>query len=515
MTLESKISMSKAFLFVLCFLIIGCQSVKKANLEFEKKIPVDQLRQDIDQSYSSLKRFHPELYWYISKTDLEKKLDSLKTTISEPLNKQEFYFKLAPVIAQIREGHLRLRIPQKQYTKAETKAFEKKTPLFGQYSYRISQDKIIVYKPTADSEKKLLPDTEILEINGVKVKDLISKYRSVLSSDAYNQTYYKYLLSETFFSYYTAEYGLLNEANLKIKFKNQISDFVLKRVDKEEVKKQKYTPSAETKKIYDFDARTNSYNRSMRFAAADSSIAYIKIKSFSDTGSSKFYKKTFKKIKEAKSNYLILDIRNNLGGSLDEINNLYSYLTNENYTLVKVPEMTFKNSAAHRNYFFNLSATSKIISAPAYPFFLAGNQILSGKNKDGKAIFKEAAAKESKPKKDAFKGKIYVLINGSSFSASAIIAAKLKFDKRASIVGEESGGANDGTVAGFNNTIQLKNSKLYLPIGLLFIQPNITASGQMRGVMPDVAIDGDYYNVSQNKDLQFDWILNDIKKKYD
>ena len=84
MTLESKISMSKAFLFVLCFLIIGCQSVKKANLEFEKKIPVDQLRQDIDQSYSSLKRFHPELYWYISKTDLEKKLDSLKTTISEP-----------------------------------------------------------------------------------------------------------------------------------------------------------------------------------------------------------------------------------------------------------------------------------------------------------------------------------------------------------------------------------------------------------------------------------------------
>lgn len=507
--------MARLYLFVFCFLIIGCQSVKKANAEFEKKIPIQQLKEDIDQTYVSLKRFHPELYWYISEKDLEKKFDSLKSTISEPLNKQEFYFKLAPVIAQIREGHLRLRIPQKQYTKAETKVFEKKTPLFGQYTYRISDEKMIVYKPTVDSEKKLLPGTEILEINGIKVIDLIKKYRSVMTSDAYNQTYYKYALSEAFFNYYTAEYGLLSEANLKIRFKNQISDFVLKRVDKEDIKKQKYTPSKEIKKIYDFDARTNSFNRSMRFAVADSSVAYMKIKTFSDTGSSKFYKKTFKKIKEAKSKYLILDIRNNLGGSLDEINNLYSYLTTENYTLVKMPEMTFKNAAIHRNYFYNLPTTSKIISAPAYPFFIAGNRFLSGKNKEGKAIFKESAAKESKSKKDAFQGKIYVLVNGSSFSASSVISAKLKHDKRAIIVGEETGGANDGTVAGFNNTIELTNSKLNLPIGLLFIQPNIEPLGQKRGVMPDVEVDADFYNVGQGKDLQLEWILNDIKKKSD
>ncbi|WP_300669853.1 S41 family peptidase [Soonwooa sp.] len=507
--------MSRLYLFVFCFLILGCQSVKKANADFEKKVPVEALQQDIDQAYTALKRFHPELFWYISEQDLTKKLDSLKFSIDQPLNRQEFYFKLAPVIAQIREGHLRLRMPQKQYTKAETKAFEKKTPLFGQYTYRISADKIIVNRATIDSEKKLNPGTEILEINGVKTKDLISKYRSLITSDGYNQTYYKYAMSEAFFSYYTAEYGLLNEANLKINFNNQISNFTLKRIDKEEAKKQKYEPSKEAKKIYDFDARTNSFNRSMRFATPDSTVAYIKIKTFSDTGSSKFYKKTFKKIKEAKSKYLILDIRNNLGGSLDEINNLYSYLTNENYTLVKMPEMTFKNAATHRNYFFNLSATSKIISAPAYPFFLAGNKFLSGVNSNGTAIFKESAAKESKSNKDAFKGKIYVLINGASFSASSVLSAKLKFDKRATIVGEETGGANDGTVAGFNNSIQLKNSKIDLPIGLLFIQPNINPVGQKRGVMPDVEVDSDFYNIHQDKDLQLQWILSDIKKKSD
>jgi C-terminal processing protease CtpA/Prc len=52
------------------------------------------------------------------------------------------------------------------------------------------------------------------------------------------------------------------------------------------------------------------------------------------------------------------------------------------------------------------------------------------------------------------------LINGASFSASSIISAKLKYEKRAVIVGEETGGANDGTVAGVNNTVTLPHSKL-------------------------------------------------------
>ncbi|QIG88958.1 peptidase S41 [Chryseobacterium sp. POL2] len=507
--------MQRLYLLVFSMLIIGCQSVKKANLEFDKKIPVEALRQDIDQSYLALKKFHPELNCYISENDLTKKFDSLKHNINEPLTKQEFYFKLAPVIAKIREGHLRLKIPQRLYTKTEIKKWDKKTPLFGQYTYRVADKRIIVKQATLDSEQKLLPGTEILEINGKKVTDLIAKYQSVMTADGFNKTYYKYALTESFFNYYTAEYGLFDEANLRIKFENKISDVVIKRIDKDDIKKQKYSPSKGTKKLYDFDARTNTYNRSMRFATSDSSVAYIKVKSFSHTASSKFYKQSFNIIKKAKSKYLILDIRNNLGGSLDEINNLYSYLSNQPFTLVKMPEMTFENAALHRDFFHNLSATNKILSAGAYPFFILGNKLLSGKNASGKAIFKETAAKKSKVKKDAFTGKIYVLINGASFSASSILSSKLKFDKRATIVGEETGGANDGAVAGFNNTIKLKNSKLDLPIGLLFIQPNITPENLKRGVIPDVEVDADFFNVFQEQDLQYEWILNDIKKNSD
>jgi C-terminal processing protease CtpA/Prc len=58
---------------------------------------------------------------------------------------------------------------------------------------------------------------------------------------------------------------------------------------------------------------------------------------------------------------------------------------------------------------------------------------------------------QSKPRainKNAFKGKVYVMINRGSFSASSVISSNLKGSKRATFVGEETGGAYNGTVAG-------------------------------------------------------------------
>ncbi|WP_435526032.1 S41 family peptidase [Chryseobacterium indoltheticum] len=81
------------------------------------------------------------------------------------------------------------------------------------------------------------------------------------------------------------------------------------------------------------------------------------------------------------------------------------------------------------------------------------------KGKDGIAYYKMKENKPTNPKENAFKGKVYLLINGGSFSASSVISSKLKFDKRVTLVGEETGGANDGTVAGFYSYQKLPNSK--------------------------------------------------------
>lgn len=503
--------MKNSFTFLILLFLFSCQSVKKNNLFLEKKIPISDLKKDIDFTYSKIQRFHPELYWYITKEQLSHKFDSLKTSIDEPLTPNQFYFKLAPVIASINEGHLRLRSVGKKYSKREQKDLKSKKPLFAQMDYKIINDRIFV-KENKENVGDIKRGTEILSINGEDVSDLIRRYGKLYSSDGDNQTFQKYFINLTFFNYYTLEHGYLDSVKLKTVCDNMISEVHLKRQKKEpkEVKEEKIVPKVTVdQKLQDYDATTKTYNRSFKFLKTDSTIAYIKIKSFSATYAKKFYDKTFRKIKNAKSEYLIIDVRDNLGGSLSEINTLYSFLTDEKFTLIKSPEMTSKTSGMHQNYFRGHSVLSGILSAPAYPFFLAGNYLLSSK-KNKRYYFREFASRSSRPKENAFTGKIYVLVNGASFSASSIISAKLKYEKRAIIVGEETGGANDGTVAGVNTTVTLPNSHLVLPIGLFLIRPNIEFENKKRGVVPNFSVDPNFQDVFGTDDKILEWTLEDI-----
>lgn len=520
--MENDLLLIKSFIFnfinmklipylFLCIIMFSCQSVKKNNLFLDKKIQVEELREDVDFTYEKLKRFHPELYWYISKEALDYKFDSLKTNIRQPMTPNQFFFQLSPVIASIKEGHLRLKAIPKRYTKAQQKDFKKKRPLFALMDYQVVDDKLFV-KENKENIKDIKVKTEILTINGEKVSDLIKKYNKLYSSDGNNKTFQKYFMNLAFFNYYTLENGYLDSAALQTKLDNKITEVVIKRQRKTDEQidtdKIKLKVTA-TQKVQDYDASSKTYNRSFKFLKADSSVAYIKVKTFSATLAKKFYKETFANIKNAGSQYLILDIRDNLGGSLSEINTLYSYLSDKEFTLIKAPEMTSKTSVLHQNYFRGQKVWTSVLSAPAYPFFLVGNYFLSSK-KNNRYYFRESASKPTKPKANAFRGKIYVLINGSSFSASSIISAKLKFDKRATIVGEETGGANDGTVAGVSNTVILPYSKLALPIGLFLIRPNIEFDNQHRGVIPNVEINPDFGKLSDAEDKMMQWVMEDI-----
>lgn len=495
-------------------MLSSCASIRKHNEQRASCIPPEQLKEDIDYAYLKLKQMHPQLYWYIPKQELERKFDSLKQTINEPLTPLQFYFKLQPVIAGIREGHLSLRIPRKRFTKKEIKKLEHKTGLFSRFEYYIADNRMYIIQ-NRDSIENIQPGTEILSINSTPVSDYIKKYKNLISSDGYNTTFQPYFLKDLFFNYYTAEHGLSDKATIETLYNGEKKTLTLRReiksdTDLEKDKEmKKRTPE---KKMNDYVAASNSYNRSFKFLDKDSTIAYIKVKSFSREYSDEFYKKTFSKIKDAKSSYLIIDVRNNYGGSLYEINNLYSYLANEPFTLIKPSQVTSRDIPLRTNYFRKSSALEFAFKSIAYPsYFFA--QAFSTYKKDGKVFYKMKADKPTKPNKEAFQGRVFVLINGGSFSASSIITAKLKNDKRATLVGEETGGANDGTVAGFYSYQKLPNSEIKFPIGLLLVQPNINFSDSKKGVVPDVVVKESIQDIIERKDPQLDWIRSEIAKE--
>ncbi|WP_288243248.1 S41 family peptidase [uncultured Chryseobacterium sp.] len=507
--------MQKNYFFLLFLLLItACGSVRKHNERQKVCIPPEKLRQDVDFAYSKIKEMHPNLFWYISKQDLDNKFDSIKNTIDTPLTPLQFYFKLQPVISDIREGHLSLRIPSKRITKREIKALENKKGMFSRFDYYIQEDRLFIIG-NKDSIENIKPGTEILTIDRTPVSYYINRYKKLISTDGFNTTFKPYFLKDLFFSYYVAEKGYENQASIETVYKGKKKTYQLMRESKSEtdLKKEKEDKKrTEEKKINDYVALNNSYNRNFRFLDKDSTIAYIQVKSFSGVYSGKFYKSAFEKIKNTGASYLIIDVRNNYGGSLEEIHKLYSYLSTDPYILIKPSQVNSATTPLKTNYFRNGNILQYTFKTLAYPaFFFA--QTFSTYKKDGKYYYKIKADKLSKPDKNAFNGKIFVLINGASFSASSILTSKLKNDKRAILVGEETGGANDGTVAGFYSYQTLPNSRIDLPIGLVFVQPDITPANTKKGVTPDIQVKETMDDIIHKRDPQLNWILKEIEKE--
>ncbi|WP_226064845.1 S41 family peptidase [Kaistella polysaccharea] len=509
--------MKKIVFLAILLILTSCISVKRYNEKLEIPIAAAKLKKDVDFTRTKLEKLHPNLYWYITKENLDYKFDSLKNGINKPLKPNEFYQKLAPIIADIREGHLRLYSADKRLTKKEIKDLKKQKGLLGRYNFVVNDDRIFV-KDNADKIPNMNVGTEILRVKDIPVKDLLEKYKPFVNSDGYNTTFQKYSMARRWPLFFTEEFGILDSVKVETKYQNEKNTFYLHRekITKEERKEKeeqnKKLTKSETGKTKDYNIVTKSFNRDLQFPTKDSTIAYMKIKTFSGTYSRKFYRQSFSSLKKSPAKYLILDIRDNLGGSLAEINNLYSYLVSENFKFINDIEVTSRSSMFQANYFIEFPALLKPIAVLGYPFYFVGSALSVKKENNQFYLRNNGIFGLKKAKKDNFAGKIYVLINGSSFSASSIIASKLKDDQRAFLVGEETGGANDGTVAGRYSTKKLPNSKLKLPIGLMLIQPNIDFTHTKKGVVPNEEIILTLNQVLQKKDIQLDWILNDIKK---
>ena len=496
--------------------LVSCTSVKKHNDQLEILIAPEKLKKDVDFAHRKLQQLHPNLYWYISKEKLDFKFDSLKTTLNQPLKPNDFYQKLAPLISDVKEGHLRLVPRSKRLTKAEIKNLKKQKGLLSRYNFVLDGDRIFV-KDNTDKIPNMEVGTEILSIRDIPIKDLLSKYRPFVNSDGDNETFQKYILALRWPSYFTAEYGILDSVKVETKYQNEFKSFYLQRekITKEEekltvIQNKKFTKST-VGKTKDYNIITKSYNRDLQFATKDSTVAYMKIKTFSGTYSKKFYKESFALLKNSPAKYLVLDVRDNLGGSLSEINNLYSYLFSEEFKFINDIEITSRSSMFQAAYFSEFSNIIKPFAAIGYPFYLLGTALSVKKVEEKFYLKNNGIFSIKKPKKNNFKGKIYVLINGSSFSAASILPSKLKHDRRATLVGEETGGANDGTVAGRYTVEKLPHSKLYLPIGLMLIQPNIEFTNTKKGVTPHHEIVLTAQQILQKKDLELDWVMNDIQ----
>jgi C-terminal processing protease CtpA/Prc len=213
-------------------------------------------------------------------------------------------------------------------------------------------------------------------------------------------------------------------------------------------------------------------------------------------------KQAFTVLKAKKITNLIIDLRNNEGGSEHQQAELMSYLYSKPFKL-------YENIYVSRLDYRPLKPVLHTAEKDTSRLLDTNEDEWMRKIKDDLWInnyeYYEGLQLQA-PKKEVFKGKVYVLINGGSFSSTSALIANIKNTIPAKFIGEESGGTYEGPTGGQTIPIILPNSKI-----MVRISPNINISYLYqkhpvgRGVIPDYPIHYSIHDVLAGKDLEMEF----------
>ena len=530
--------------FRLLFVVIGilgmgvsCTSVERYNKQIAQPIPVAQLQEDIDFIQKKLKRLYPNLHGYIAEDKLNQQFDSIRRVVQQPMTSKDFYFVIAPVIASVRQGHMSTSFPQPLLTRAQRKHLKGygEGPL-SQFTSEWIGGEMVVLKNKSE-HKKIRPGASIVSINDITPQALYAQYRPTLTSDGFNETYIRKGFGRRLPTYFTAAFGVRDSLHYVFKQNDSLYHLWVKRKPKAEKKKgqkvvketskdtavvakkpEKTAPKVspltrKERRIFGYDPTTKECAVSLKRSELDSTLFVLRVKNFSASSHRKAYPILFDSIRKMGLQTLVLDLRDNPGGRVADAVNLYRYFTDQPFTLLQPAAVTSKTSLWKLGALPNMSPVAYPFFFVGYPFYMAFTYLRTTHNSKGGYQYKLTGSRPVMPAAQAFTGKLYVLINGGSFSAACIESAALKQRPNTHFVGEETGGAFNGTVAGIMPVVRLPHSKISVRLGLMHIQPVAQSEVMGRGVFPDTPIIPTREDRVKARDVEMEWVVSDAARK--
>ena len=486
--------------YLMVVLSASCTSTKGLNYKItaEKHSP-EELKQDLSILKKALSEAHPGLYWYISEAQLDSVFNNVADKIKTPLTSPEFYRLAAPAVTRLRDGHTRLIFPgiRKPEKLIEADKERGKPPL-SQFNYKIIENKLFIIHNNS-SDNTLAEGSVIDSIDHKPVKEILANMASLFSSDGFNETFKNRYIERQFAGLFKTWYNRTDSIQLTSNGVSHLITYYKEPVDSallQDRKLQNRIRKDREERVYKgFDEKDEPL-LDLKIIPGEKRTAVLKVRSFSFPGDDhkRFFEEAFTEIRKQRIENLILDLRNNAGGKLSACKMLFSYLVEKERPFLSDLQVKDKWYPS-RKYFDN-----KLIMD-------IQNAFLVKKTRGGyKARLR--GVKPVTPYKLNYSGNLYVLINGYSFSASSLLAANLHGIKRATFIGEETGGGYNKCTAGIIPLVTLPATRVKLRLPLIKIAPAIIREVEGRGIFPDYPVTPTLDDLLNNKDTELTFTLN-------
>lgn len=438
-----------------------------------------QIQEDIRYLHQQLKKHHPNLYVYASKAQIDSSVEVLIKTADHPMNEQEIYAHITRLSAIIKDGHTLF------FPSANSLEYHNKQSLFFPFKVFYQSGKLYVELNCSLSDE-IANGTEILSINGLPAEQIIQFCLARMMRDGHNLNYPIWILNQYFAEYYSYFYGHSPEFLLELKTsggeKLNVTVAALPKAKIREIRSARF-PNRVTARGLNQESGTGILLKMDTLR----SIATLSIRDF-DSGILKtVYQQDFKKtigtmfaqIKNAQIQHLIIDLRGNQGGNLENGTFLLSQFLPEKFRVVEQFNVV-KNPEAATEQERNILKKGR------------GTQL-------------------NLPQAKPFLGSAYLLVNGGSFSNSGIVSSAFRHYQRGKIIGEETGG-NKSVICGWEEAITLPYSKIsvYIPTRQFLIREKFKNDGH--GVIPDFIVQPTIQELAKGRDEVLDFTLHLIQK---
>lgn len=489
--------MAKTKLILLFFLILiacGKDSTTQNLASFEnlglEKFNRQQLESDFDLLVSSLKEAHTGLYWYATETQFDSLVKIQKGLLRENLDGLQFYAIVAPIVAFSKEDHCDISLPES----IENTLAEK-----GLYLPLLVVN--LAHKPFLLNDiggaKK---GQALVAINGRKIEDIYRDlFRTFGSDGLIESSKYRYLDFRGFSREYAKVIGQQKENTITVfnrqtgkneDFKiNAVSSGELKTIHKNVLKENPIRQEADKPAYFKFLSDETALLYFNTFSNRKFENSKMNFKKFVDS--------TFTVLFDQKPKNLIIDMRDNGGGSEGNEDYLFSYLTDkpyQKYKYVQVSGLTF-DFLPYTDY-----------AAPEDRKELEAElQSENQKAPDGKYYRKPNVYQPEPLKNNSFKGQVYVLTSGWTYSGGAEFSTLMKEHTNAIFVGEETGGGYYGNTSGTLLELTLPHTKLTVEIPILKFALDVRKGKTGRGVIPDAEIQATFEAFISGRDVELEF----------
>jgi len=451
------------------------------------------LRSDFLIYRNVLEHVHPGLYIYTSKKQFDRIFDSVYGELNHDMTAIEYRRMLIPIIKASHCEHTYTNTSEiyNSYLKRQAKQFPMSIKIIDRRFYVDHYYGRDGFFKTGD---------EILEINGKNTETLIKDLLYSEGADGYNETKLWWALAHDFkdkYSDFEEDRGIfflwVRRAGAK-----KSEPIIVHGLTKDSIMYYKRIRYAyEVEKPSPLNIKIDS----------GKSLAVLTVRSFNpgviqrygqDFGS--FMDSAIWLVSKKSIPNLVIDLRDNTGGSTYLGMSLYSHFSDKLFSYIKTTKQKANRHFKYSQYCdidtdcFKDSAKFK-------------------RTRNGDYVMGENKLMGMAPSKIHYSGKIYVLVNGGTMSAASFFCDIMFLNKRAVFIGDEVGGSYTALNGNpINLTLPSTGVAVSVPTRR-FIDAVDSDVFNGYGVKPDYPVKQSVDDFIKGKDVVMDFVINKILNK--